>query len=100
MQQKFPRLSETKIMEGIFVGPQVRKLTKDTTFDSVLNEVELAAWTAFKDVCSSFLGNNTADNYQKIVESLLQSYEAMGCNMSHVPLTLTFGFLPTKSRCS
>jgi hypothetical protein len=28
------------------------------------------------------LGNNKADNYQEIVERLLQSYEAMGCNMS------------------
>jgi hypothetical protein len=28
------------------------------------------------------LGNNRADNYQEIVERLLQSYEAMGRNMS------------------
>jgi hypothetical protein len=54
-------LSEAKIKEGIFVGPQARKLTEDKTFDSVLNEVELAAWTAFKDVCSNFLGNNKAE---------------------------------------
>jgi hypothetical protein len=47
-----------------------------------LNKVELAAWTALKDVCSNFFGNNKADNYQEIVERLLQSYEAMGCNMS------------------
>jgi hypothetical protein len=82
LQQKFPRLSEAKIKEGIFVSPQIRELTKDKTFGSILNEVELAAWTAFKDVCRDFLGNNKADNYQKIVERLLQSYEAMGCNMS------------------
>jgi hypothetical protein len=67
LQQKFPRLSEAKIKEGIFVGPQIRELTKDKTFDSILNEGELAAWTAFKDVCSNFLGNNKADNYQEIV---------------------------------
>jgi hypothetical protein len=47
-----------------------------------LNEDELAAWTAFIDVCSNFLGNNKADNYQEIVERLLQSYKTMGCNMS------------------
>jgi hypothetical protein len=82
LQQKFPRLSEAKIKEGIFVGPQIREITKDKTFDSVLNEVELAAWTAFKDVGSNILGNNKVDNYQEIVERLLQSYEAMGCNMS------------------
>jgi hypothetical protein len=82
LQQKFPRLSEAKIKEGIFVGPQIRELTKDKTSDSALNEVELAARPAFKDVCSNFLGNNKADNCQEIVERLFQSYETMGCNMS------------------
>jgi hypothetical protein len=43
LQQKFPRLSEAKIKEGIFVGPQIRELTKNKTFDSILNEVELAS---------------------------------------------------------
>jgi hypothetical protein len=43
LQQKFPLLSEAKLKEGIFVGPQTRKLTKDKNFDSILNEVELAA---------------------------------------------------------
>jgi hypothetical protein len=28
LQQKLPRLSEAKIKEGIFVGPQIRKLKK------------------------------------------------------------------------
>jgi hypothetical protein len=36
-------LIEAKIKEGIFVGPQKRKFKKDTTFDSVLIEVEIAA---------------------------------------------------------
>jgi hypothetical protein len=64
-------LSETKIKEAIFVGPQIRELTEDKNFDSNLNEVEIAAWTAFKDVCSNFMGNKV-DNYQEIVEKLLQ----------------------------
>jgi hypothetical protein len=50
LQQKFPSLSEAEIKEEIFVGPQIRKHTRDKTFDSILNEVELAAWTAFKDI--------------------------------------------------
>jgi hypothetical protein len=75
-------LSEAKIKEGTFVGPQIRELTKDKTFDSILNEVELAARTAFEDVCSNFLGNNKAGNYQEIAERLLQSYEALVCDMS------------------
>jgi hypothetical protein len=38
-----------------------------------LSEVESAAYTAFKDVCSNFFGNNEADNYQEIMERLIQS---------------------------
>jgi hypothetical protein len=79
-------LSEAKIKEGIFVGPQIRELAKDKNFDSILNEVELTTWTAFKDISKNFLGNNKANNYQEIVEKVLQSYEAMGCNM---PLKFT-----------
>jgi hypothetical protein len=54
LHQKFPRLSEAEVEEGIFVDPHIRKYTKDNIFDSVLNEGELAAWTEFKDVCSNF----------------------------------------------
>jgi hypothetical protein len=65
-----------------FVGLQIRKLTKDKTFDSVLNERDLAVWTAFEDVCSNFLRNNKAENYHEIAEGLIQSYEATGSSMS------------------
>jgi hypothetical protein len=51
-------LIEAKVKEGIFVGPQKRKLKRDTTFDSILIEFEIAAWTVFKDICSNFFGNN------------------------------------------
>jgi hypothetical protein len=54
LHQKFPRLSEAEVKEGTFVGLHIRKYTKDKTFDSVVNEGELAAWTGFKDVCSIF----------------------------------------------
>lgn len=72
LHQKFPRLSEAEVEEGIFVDPHIRKYTKDNIFDSVLNEGELAAWTEFKDVCSNFFWNHKADNYQEIVEKLIQ----------------------------
>jgi hypothetical protein len=55
LQQKFPRLSEAKIKEGIFVGPQIRELTKDKTFDSILNKVELASWDSIQRCLQQFL---------------------------------------------
>ena len=53
----FPGLSAAKLKEGIFVGPQIREVLKDTDFDELLNLKELRAWEAFKSVCSGFLGN-------------------------------------------
>jgi len=34
--EKFPRLSEAKLKESIFVGPQLRDLIKDKYFDKLL----------------------------------------------------------------
>ena len=33
----FPGLSATKLKEGIFVGPQIREVLKDTDFEELLN---------------------------------------------------------------
>ena len=78
----FPGLSAAKLKEGIFVGPQIREVLKDTDFDELLNLKELRAWEAFKSVCSGFLGNTRVPDYQACIEKLLKSYEDMGCRMS------------------
>lgn len=82
MKEKFPRISDAKIKEGIFVGPQIRELMSDSAFEGNLNETEAAAWKSFKEVVENFLGNHRADNYQDIVRELLQNYNKLGCNMS------------------
>ena len=53
----FPGLSAAKLKEGIFVGPQIREMLKDTDFEQLLTLTEPRAWEAFKPVCSGFLGN-------------------------------------------
>ena len=55
--KKFPKLSEAKLKEGIFVGPQIREVFNDREFEASLNDLELEAWKAFKWVCENFLGN-------------------------------------------
>jgi hypothetical protein len=74
LKLKFPVLSDAKIKEGIFVGPQIRELLKDEHIESVLNSLELEAWKSFKNVCEHFLGNNRADNYKLFIENLLKAY--------------------------
>ena len=61
-------------MEGIFIGPQIREL--------MLDDHELTAWGAFKQVCQGFLGKYKAANYAASVDGLIESYQQLGCNMS------------------
>ncbi|UYV67558.1 hypothetical protein LAZ67_5001204 [Cordylochernes scorpioides] len=51
-------------------------------FSNSLNEVEAAAWNSFRNVCKNFLGSVKVENYRDIVNDLLLSYKALGCNMS------------------
>ena len=39
IQEKFPCVSAEKAKEGVFVGPQIRKLTKDAQFLSIMTDV-------------------------------------------------------------
>ena len=78
----FPGLSNEKLKAGIFDGPQIRKLLKDTNFVNSMNSVEAATWNAFTEVVNKFLGNVKHTNYVQIVHSFIQSFHALGCNMS------------------
>lgn len=82
LKSKFPKVSDAKLKEGVFIGPQIRSLMADEHFEGLLNPLERAAWQSFKSLCCNFLGNHKAENYRDIVADLLHSYKAMGCNMS------------------
>ena len=66
----FPGLCSTKPKEGIFVGPQIREVLKDTDFEELLNLKELRAWEAFRSICSSFLGNTRVPDYWEVAKVL------------------------------
>jgi hypothetical protein len=66
--KKFPRLSDAKLKEGIFVGPDIRKLLSDDLFETKMKTVEREAWNAFKEVIAKLLGNYKDPNYKQIVE--------------------------------
>ena len=75
-------MTYAKLKEGIFIGPQIRKIILDETFDNLLLGDELAAWQSFKSVVHGFLGKRKDDNYRTLVTNLLECYKRMGCNMS------------------
>ena len=60
----------------------MNQLKQDKQFDEDLNETERNACLSFKRICKDFLGNHKAANCQDVVQDLLTSYKAMGCNMS------------------
>ena len=64
----FPGLSADKLKEGIFIGPHIREVPKDTDFEELLNLKKLGEWEAFKSVCSGFLGNTRLPDYQACIE--------------------------------
>jgi len=71
LKQKFPCVSEVKIKESIFFGPQVKRLFQDSDFKNKLNAAERRTWSTFQNVCSKFLRNKKSENYIEIVEELL-----------------------------
>jgi len=50
LRQKFSKLSEAKMKEGIFVGPQIKKLFKDQDFSYKLEVYRKRVWKAFESV--------------------------------------------------
>jgi len=82
IRNKFPNFSVEKIKEGIFKGPQIMELMQDKQFDEDLIQTERNAWLCFNRICKDFSGNKKAVNYQFVVQELLNSYKAVGCNMS------------------
>jgi len=70
------------LKESIFIGPQIRDLVKDEYFDRLPQGNEKAPWVSFKLVVKGFLGIRRAQNYEELVNNLLQSYQKLGCNMS------------------
>jgi len=44
LKNKSPRISDNKIKEGVFFGPQIRELIQDVQYEDHLSELEKAAW--------------------------------------------------------
>ena len=63
VRNKFRNVSDAKMKDGIFIGPQIGELMQDKQFDEDLNETGRNAWVSIKRLCRDFLGNHKATNY-------------------------------------
>ncbi|QQP55413.1 Uncharacterized protein FKW44_008577 [Caligus rogercresseyi] len=75
----FPRLTSDKVKAGIFDGPQIRKLIKDTEFQNSMNTLECAAWKSFVQVVNYFLGNTKAANHARLISTMIEAFQKLGC---------------------
>ena len=75
LKELFPRLSEAKLKEGIFIGPKVRKLIKSTLFRDKLTVPEKCAGDGVVLIIHNFLGKNRSPdhNIHTFVEFLAQA---------------------------
>ena len=71
---KFSKLSNKEVKEGIFVGPQIRQPINDEQFQSTMTDVEKSAWLFFREVGSKFHGNEKDSNYISNVGNMLDNF--------------------------
>ena len=91
IHRAFPQLSDRKGKADIFDRPQIRKLIKDPNVVLSMNEIEATAWNV---VVTKFLGNIKHGSYIEIVQNLIQSFHALGCNMN-IKIHFLFSHLET-----
>ena len=70
----FPGLSSEKLNQGVFDGPDIRKLIKDVNFVCSINALESSAWNPFVAVVKNVVGNHKAHNHKELVDKMLTSY--------------------------
>lgn len=80
--EKFLKLSEAKIKEGMFDDLQIRALLNDKVFEEKMTVKEKAAWQSFREVTLKFLGNIKDPQYKNIVERMVTSFQNLGCLMN------------------
>jgi len=82
LRDKFRDVSGAKLKEGIFIGLKIREIINDYLPEYLLTETEKTVWLTFKAICLNFLGKLKPENYQELVEDLLNANQTMGCNLS------------------
>ena len=71
-----------KLKAGIFDGPRICPLIKNSCFMHPMKDTEFAAWQSFVLVTQNFLGNRKAENYHELVEDMLSKFKDFGVEMN------------------
>ena len=82
IRQMFPGISEAKVEQGIFLGPQIRRMLASEELEGQMPDFERNGWQAFRMIVKGFLGKHRRDDYAMLVSNLIKGYEKLGCRMS------------------
>lgn len=80
LRTKFPRLSEEKIKEKIFMGLQIRDIFKDLKFENLLNYDEKQVWGSVCQVCTNFHADLFPANYGKFSDEHCEFPSGYACD--------------------
>ena len=69
----FSSISEAKVKEGIFVGPQMRRRLASEELEAQMSDLKGNAWQAFRMIVKGFLGKHRRDDYAIMVSNLIKS---------------------------
>lgn len=79
----FPKKTSEKILNGVFTGPEIRRLIKKREeFANVLNKLEKNCWYSFIDVVENFFGNYRHPQAERKVQKMLNYYQKQNVLMS------------------
>jgi DNA transposition AAA+ family ATPase len=95
----FPHLSEANLKEGVFVGPDIRKLIFDEDSLLTMTKVAREAWIAFKSVVAKFLGDNKDPDYVTIVANILEKFKVPN-ELKNSFIEFALGIVSRKYWCS
>lgn len=76
------QLSPAKVTAGGLNGKQCNQLFVNADFLGMLDPLEKRALLGIRDVCQKFLGNERADNFEEIVDEMLDAFKEMKVHMS------------------
>lgn len=76
------QLSPAKVTAGGLNGKQCNQLFVNANFLGMLDPLEKRALLGIRDVCQKFLGNERAENFEEIVNEMLDAFKEMQVRMS------------------
>lgn len=69
LRQKYPKRSEAKMKERIFVDPKIKQLFEDHDFSTKFNATERRHWKTLETICRNSLGNEKQNITVKLCSS-------------------------------